>query len=67
MDTPDSYRERLKTLFETSSWLLSDPKEEVERIQNALEYKGAPLYLYQYRRVSKESIYTGSTPILVEK
>lgn len=58
MDTPDSYRERLKTLFETSSWLLSDSKEEVARIQNALEYKGDPLYLYQYRRVSKESIYT---------
>lgn len=58
MDTPNSYRERLKTLFETSYWLLSDPKEEVERIQDALEYKGGPLYLYQYRRVSKESIYT---------
>lgn len=58
MDTPDLYRERLKIFFETSSWLLSDAQDEVQRIQNALEYKGEPLYLYQYRRVSKESIYT---------
>lgn len=57
MDTPDSYRERLKALFETSYWCAVDTDDEVLRIRNALKYDGEPLSLFQYRKITKESVY----------